>query len=320
MYKFWCERPLPPQFVPLLEGVGVLLGAGSVTSAEFAAHAAEVEVIIAGAISRFDDALMQKTPALKVIARTGIGVDNVDVKAASARRIAVCNAPDVPTRPTAEHAITLLLAVTKFLHGVDRALERGERRDFYSQHRAVEFEGLRLGIVGLGRIGRKVAQYGRGLGMVVVGYDPFLTAEQVAGMGIEPAPTLEALLAQADAVTLHIPATPENIRLMNAERFAQMKAGAYFINTARGSLVDEAALLAALESGHLAGAGLDVFDPEPPQADNPLLHRPDVIATPHVGGVTQSSRNRFWEVSLQQAIQVLKGERPPHLVNPEVMA
>jgi phosphoglycerate dehydrogenase-like enzyme len=298
----------------------VLLGAGSVTSAEFAAHAAEVEVIIAGAISRFDDALMQKTPALKLIARTGIGVDNVDVKAASARRIAVCNAPDVPTRPTAEHAITLLLAVTKFLHGVDRALERGERRDFYSQHRAVEFEGLRLGIVGLGRIGRKVAQYGRGLGMVVVGYDPFLTAEQVAGMGIEPAPTLEALLAQADAVTLHIPATPENIRLMNAERFAQMKAGAYFINTARGSLVDEAALLAALESGHLAGAGLDVFDPEPPQADNPLLHRPDVIATPHVGGVTQSSRNRFWEVSLQQAIQVLKGERPPHLVNPEVMA
>jgi len=320
MYKFWCERPLPPQFAPLLEGVGVLLGAGSVTSAEFAAHAAEVEVIIAGAISRFDDALMQKTPALKVIARTGIGVDNVDVKAASARRIAVCNAPDVPTRPTAEHAITLLLAVTKFLHGVDRALERGERRDFYSQHRAVEFEELRLGIVGLGRIGRKVAQYGRGLGMVVVGYDPFLTAEQVAGMGIEPAPTLEALLAQADAVTLHIPATPENIRLMNAERFAQMKAGAYFINTARGSLVDEAALLAALESGHLAGAGLDVFDPEPPQADNPLLHRPDVIATPHVGGVTQSSRNRFWEVSLQQAIQVLKGERPPHLVNPEVMA
>jgi D-3-phosphoglycerate dehydrogenase len=320
MYKFWCERPLPPQFAPLLEGVGVLLGAGSVTSAEFAAHAAEVEVIIAGAISRFDDALMQKTPALKVIARTGIGVDNVDVKAASARRIAVCNAPDVPTRPTAEHAITLLLAVTKFLHGVDRALERGERRDFYSQHRAVEFEELRLGIVGLGRIGRKVAQYGRGLGMVVVGYDPFLTAEQVAGMGIEPAPTLEALLAQADAVTLHIPATPENIRLMNAERFAQMKAGAYFINTARGSLVDEAALLAALESGHLAGAGLDVFDPEPPQADNPLLHRPDVIATPHVGGVTQSSRNRFWEVSLQQAIQVLKGKRPPHLVNPEVMA
>ncbi len=320
MYKFWCERPLPPQFAPLLDGVGVLLGAGSVTSAEFAAHAAEVEVIIAGAISRFDDALMQKTPALKVIARTGIGVDNVDVKAASARRIAVCNAPDVPTRPTAEHAITLLLAVTKFLHGVDRALERGERRDFYSQHRAVEFEGLRLGIVGLGRIGRKVAQYGRGLGMVVVGYDPFLTAEQVADMGIEPAPTLEALLAQADAVTLHIPATPENIRLMNAERFAQMKAGAYFINTARGSLVDEAALLAALESGHLAGAGLDVFDPEPPQADNPLLHRPDVIATPHVGGVTQSSRNRFWEVSLQQAIQVLKGERPPHLVNPDVMA
>jgi D-3-phosphoglycerate dehydrogenase len=155
--------------------------------------------------------------------------------------------------------------------------------------------------------------------MVVMGYDPVVSPERYAEWGIEYAATLDHLLAQADVVSLHIPATPENYRLMNADRFAHMKPGAYFINTARGSLVDEMALLAALERGHLHGAGLDVFDPEPPNADNPLLHRDDVLVTPHVGGVTVSSRSQFWRQALTQAVQVLKGEVPPHLVNPEVL-
>ncbi len=319
MYGFWCERPLPAEFEHLLENVGVLIGSGNVTSNEFLEHAHQVHAIIAGAVTRFDDVFMQKIPNLKVIARTGIGVDNVSIPAATARGIAVCNAPDVPTRATAEHAIMLLFAITKHLRRIDRAWQIGERRDFYTQQRAIEIEGLRLGVVGLGRIGRKVAQYGRGLGMVVMGYDPFLPQAQYAKLGIEFAATLETLLAQADVVSLHIPATPENYRLMNVDRFAQMKRGAYFINTARGSLVDENALLAVLESGHLHGAGLDVFDPEPPNADNPLLHRDDVMVTPHVGGVTVSSRNQFWVQALTQAVQVLKGEIPPHLVNPQVI-
>lgn len=316
MYRLWCERPLPPEFAPLLDGVAEVIGAGSVMGADFAQHASQVHAIIAGAISRYDAALMDNMPDLRVISRTGIGVDNVDVAAAAARGIAVCNAPDVPTRATAEHAIALMMAVTKDLHSVDRALEKGERRDFYSAHRAVEIEGLRLGVVGLGRIGQKVAKYGRGLGMLVIGCDPFLSEDQIRALDIEPAATLDALLALADVVTLHIPATADNIRLMNAERFARMKTGSYLINTARGSLIDEAALLAALETGHLAGAGLDVFDPEPPAADNPLLHLNNVVATPHVAGVSQSSRKHFWEVSLRQAVQVLKGETPPHLVKP----
>jgi D-3-phosphoglycerate dehydrogenase len=319
LYGFWCERPLPAKYAPLLDGVGVLIGAGSVSSPEFMSHAEDVHVIIAGAASRFDAALMQKVPNLKVISRTGIGVDNVSIPDATARGIAVCNAPDVPTRATAEHAITLLLATLKHLHQADRALEKGERRDFYSQHRAIEIEGLQLGLVGLGRIGGKVAQYGRGLGMVVTAYDPYLPAEQFPKLGIKRAESLEALLAQSDVISLHVPATAENIGLMNATRFAQMKAGSYLINTARGSLVDEVALVAALESGHLHGAGLDVFQVEPPPADHPLLHRDDVIATPHIGGVSVSSRERFWEEALTQAVQYLTGERPANLVNPAIL-
>lgn len=320
MNGFWCERPLAAKYVSLLDGIGVLIGAGSVSSREFLSHAEQVHVIIAGASSRFDAALMQRAPNLKVISRTGIGVDNVSIPDASARGIAVCNAPDVPTRATAQHAITLMLATLKHLHQVDRALEKGERHDFYSQHRAIEFEGLQLGLVGLGRIGGKVAQYGRGLGMVVTAYDPYLPTEQFPKPGIGRAKSLEGLLAQSDVISLHVPASAENIGLMNAARFAQMKAGSYLINTARGSLVDEVALVAALESGHLHGAGLDVFQVEPPPPDHPLLHRDDVIATPHIGGVSISSRERFWEEALTQAVQYLKGERPANLVNPEILS
>ena len=320
MYGFWCERPLPPEFASLLEGVGVVIGSGSVSSDAFWNSAQDVNVIIASASSLFDDAFMQKVPNLKVIARTGIGVDKISIPDATARGIAVVNAPDVPTRATAEHAITLMFAITKHLRRVEHLLENGERRDIYSEHRAIEIEGLRLGVVGLGRIGRKVAGYGRGLGMSVVGFDPFLSDEQFAELQVEPAATLEGLLSTSDVVTLHLPATPETHHLMNAERFAQMKPGAYFINTARGSLVDEAALLAALERGHLHGAGLDVFDPEPPSPDNPLLHRPDVFATPHAGGISVTSRHQFWHEVITQSLQVLRGEKPPNLVNAEVMS
>lgn len=320
MYGFWCERPMPMEFAELLAGVGTVIGSGSVSTSGFweAAEAKQVHVVIASAISLFDDAFMAKVPSLKVISRTGIGVDKVAVGAATARGIAVCNAPDVPTRATAEHAITLMLAVTKHLHSVDRALEKGERRDFYSEHRAVEIEGLRLGVVGLGRIGQKVAQYGRGLGMQVSGFDPYLSQEQLNALQLEYAPTLEDLLAAADVVSLHMPATQDTIGLMNVARLAQMKHGAYLINTARGSLVDEAALLAALESGHLHGAGLDVFEPEPPHPDNPLLHRTDVVATPHIAGVTTTSRDNFWREAISQAVDVLQGIRPTNLVNAEV--
>jgi D-3-phosphoglycerate dehydrogenase len=154
--------------------------------------------------------------------------------------------------------------------------------------------------------------------MTVTAYDPFITVERAAGLGIDLAPSLDDLLRQSDVVSLHIPHSAETHHLMNAERFAQMKRGAYLINTARGGLVDEAALINALERGHLKGAGLDVTDPEPPSPDNPLLNREDVVLTPHIASATPTSKDALWRVAIAQALQVLKGERPPHLVNPEV--
>jgi D-3-phosphoglycerate dehydrogenase / 2-oxoglutarate reductase len=193
-----------------------------------------------------------------------------------------------------------------------------QNASFYAGYTAVELHGRRLGLVGMGRIGSHVARIAQGMGMEVAAYDPYLTPEKAAESRIILVDTLEALLNSADVVSLHLPLTPDNYRFMNAERFAQMKPGAIFINTARGGHVDEAALLAALESGHLFGAGLDVTDPEPPDPDNPLLHRLDTVITPHIASGTQAGKRRIYATALEQALKVLRGEQPPHMVNSEV--
>jgi D-3-phosphoglycerate dehydrogenase len=194
----------------------------------------------------------------------------------------------------------------------------GQTGNLFREYQGVELSGLRLGLVGLGRIGGRVAKIAQALGMIVQGYDPYVSPERVADLGIQIIPDLEALLRTSDVVSLHVPSTPETLHLLNAERLAMMKPGAYLVNTARGTLVDEAALLDALERGHLAGAGLDVLDPEPPDPANPLLYRDDVFCTPHVGGITVASKDALWREALRQVIQVLRGERPTSLVNPDV--
>jgi D-3-phosphoglycerate dehydrogenase len=156
------------------------------------------------------------------------------------------------------------------------------------------------------------------LEMTVIGFDPFISAERAHEIGVELVSTLEEVLSVADIVSLHVPLTPETQGIISAERLARMKPGAILINAARGGLVDEAALLGALESGHLWGAGLDVFVSEPPAADHPLLARDDVVATPHIASATNAGKDRMWQAAIIQALQVLEGERPAHLVNPEV--
>ncbi|MCA9996282.1 MAG: hypothetical protein KDE56_11075, partial [Anaerolineales bacterium] len=152
----------------------------------------------------------------------------------------------------------------------------------------------------------------------VIGYDPFADVAEMAALGVTVLPTLEAALAQADVVTLHLPRTPETVGLMNETRLRQMRPGAILINAARGGIVDEAALLAVLESGHLLGAGLDVFDVEPPASDHPLLLRSDVVVSPHVASGTDLGKHKMMKTAVLQVVQVLQGIKPPHLVNPEV--
>lgn len=318
MYRIWFERQLPPQFAQLLDNVAVVAGEGTATPESPLTNLPGAQAVIASSRIRYDGAFMDQFPSVRVISRTGIGLDNVSVPDATARRVAICYAPDSPTISTVEHAVTLMLAVCKHVKRCERDLKAPVRKDFFNDYQGMEVNGRCLGLMGLGRIGSRVAKIAMALGMQVVAYDPVTTAEQAAGLGIELLPSVEAVLKRADVVSLHVPLTDQTRHLLNAERLALMKPGAYLINTARGGLVDEAALLAALESGHLGGAGLDVFSKEPPDQASPLLHREDVIATPHIAGATPASKERLWRAAISQALQVLRGERPPNLANPEV--
>jgi D-3-phosphoglycerate dehydrogenase len=306
---------LPPKYQPLLDGIAEAAWAkdGALLDGLPGAQA-----IIAGARVRYDAALMDQAPGLVVISRTGIGVDNIAIAEATARGIAVCNLPDGPTVSTAEHAIALILAITKHLKQIERALGEGGRQDFVPIYRGIELDKSQLGLVGLGRIGGRVAKIARGIGMTVVAYDPYISADQASELGVALAPSLDDLLRTSDVVSLHVPATATTRQIINSQSLATMKPGAYLINTARGSLVDEAALVQALDSGKLAGAGLDVFDKEPPPPDHPLLGRDNVITTPHVAGTNVASLDRMWRNAIAQAILVLQARRPPNLVNPEV--
>ena len=301
-FKLWCERPLPPRYLPLLE-----------SAAQMATESAGAHAIIASAYVRYNAEFFSRTPHLRVISRTGIGYDNITLPDATARGIAVCNAPDGPTVSTAEHAWALLLAVTKRLKPAARKLKRGERGDFFGVHDAVELAGKTLGVVGAGRIGRKMAQMASGFGVRVIVFDPYVCCE-----GFQQAATLEELLRASNFISLHLPLTKATYHLIDADKLQLLPHGAFLINTARGGLVDEEALRRALESGHLLGAGLDVFEHEPPPPDHAMLNRDDVIATPHIATATAEAKDRLWRTAITQALQVLRGERPVHLVNPEV--
>ncbi len=317
MYRIWFERTVPPAFWPLLEGVEVL-GAASETPAAPLSRVARAQAIIAGSRLRYDAALMDAAPELRVIARTGIGYDNVDVAEATRRGIAVCNAPDAPSISTAEHTLALLLAAAKQVTRSERLLRAAARQDYFADHGAIELAGRTLAVIGLGRIGGRVAHVARALGMRVVGYDPLARPERFAELGVERAATLEEALGQADAVTLHVPLVPETRHMLNGATIARIKPGAILVNCARGGLVDERALLEALDSGHLRAAALDVFEVEPPPPDHPLLGRDDVVATPHVAGASDRGKERLWTTAIEQALAVLRGERAPFCVNPEV--
>ncbi len=231
--------------------------------------------------------VMDAAKNLRVIGRAGVGVDNIDVKAATQRGIVVMNAPDGNTITTGEHTMALLIALARKIPQAHASLKEGkwDKKKFVG----VELFNKTLGIVGLGRIGRVVATRAKGFGMKIVAFDPFLAAEQAGELDIESVP-LEEVFARADFLTVHTPLTNETRGIIGTEAFTKMKKGVRVINCARGGLVDEAALLQALDDGIVAGAALDVFTQEPPATDNPLLSRPEVIVTPHLGASTKEAQ------------------------------
>ncbi len=321
MYKIWFENTVPDEFRHMFEAVAEGISPGDRVKTDHYYRLEEAQAVMAGGRT-YDAAAMDRAKRLLLIARTGVGYDKVDVPAASARNIAVVNAPDAPTVSTAEQAVTLMMTVARSIKRVtnelDRMLKSGERKNIWGEYVALEMHSKQLGLVGLGRIGGHVSGIARAIGMKVVAYDPFISDERFSKLGVAKANSLEDLLASSDFISLHLPLNDETYKLMNAERFGQMKPGAVFINVSRGGHVDEAALTAALDKGHLFGAGLDVTDPEPPLAGNPLLGRDNVVITPHVASATVVGRRRLVVHALEQVLQILGGERPPHLLNPEV--
>ena len=310
----WFERPVLPALAASVESACAILGPG--TDADRYAGIDGAVAAVVGA-SPYDAAVMDRAPHLRVIARTGIGYDAVDVGAATARGIAVCNTPDGPTISTAEHAITLMLMVAKRIKAAEAALTTGSSSGYYARHEGLELNGKVLGLVGFGRIARRVAAIAEGIGMRVVTVDPFVDPGTIPS-SIARVDGLEELLRQADVVSVHVPLSDASRGMFDATRFAVMKRGAVFVNTARGGLVDQDALLAALDSGQLAGAGLDVTLPEPLPAGHPLLDRDDVVVTPHVASATADGKVRVFQAAFEQAMTVVAGRRPDHLVNPEV--
>lgn len=312
----WFDRPVLPGLAAFVAARCTVLGPG--TEAQPYAGLERARAAVVGA-APYGETFFDRAPGLRVIARTGIGYDNIDVAAATRRGIAVCNAPDGPTVSTAEHAIALLLAVCKQLVPAAAALRSAATSGYYSRHDGIELDGKVLGLVGFGRIARRVARIAEGLGMSVVVVDPYLDPATVPP-NVRRAATLEELLPIADAVSVHVPLTAESAGMFDAARFAAMKPGAVFVNTARGGLVDQDALLAALDAGRLAGAGLDVTTPEPLPPDHPLLGRDDVVVTPHVASATAEGKARILLIAFDEAMAVVDGRRPEHLVNPEVWA
>jgi phosphoglycerate dehydrogenase-like enzyme len=310
----WFERPILPELAAEVAAVCTVLGPG--TDADRFAGIETAVAALAGA-ARYDAAVMDRARGLLVIARTGIGYDAVDVEAATGRGIAVCNTPDGPTVSTAEHAVALMLMVAKRVKPAEAALVAGTSGTYYARHDGIELDGKVLGLVGCGRIARRVARIAEGLGMRVITFDPYLAPDALPP-SVTGAGTLEELLASADVVSVHVPLTASARGMFGADQFRAMRPGAVFVNTARGGLVDHAALLDALERGQLSGAGLDVTDPEPLPVGHPLLGRDDVVVTPHVASATADGKLRMLRAAVRNAMDVVEGRRPEHLVNPDV--
>jgi D-3-phosphoglycerate dehydrogenase len=315
MFNIWFEWEPPAEILALIQGRATTLGPAALSPEQPWSDLAAAEGIVAAADLQYSDDVLALAPNLRVISRIGVGCDNIDLAAASRRGIAVCNAPDAPTISTAEHAIALMLAVAKQIPSLEAQLKRGDRPNYFLENRGLELSGRIFGVVGFGRIGRRVARLARGLDMEVVGFDPHANEGAFVQDNVVRCKTLEELLKISDIVSLHIPLNDQTRGLFDRQRLESMKPGSILINTARGGLIGEAVLLAVLQSGHLFGAGLDVFRSEPPPPDDPLLNCDRIVATPHVASATEASKLRLWTTAVSQALDVLDDREPAHQIN-----
>lgn len=263
-------------------------------------------------VAALDADVIGRADRLKVIAKHGAGLDNVDVEAASERGIVVCNTPGANARSVAEHAVALLFGVRRRLRSADRHVRNGEwDRSAFVGH---ELTSDTLGLFGFGAIAREVVDIAQGIGQTVLAYDPYVADDDVPAR-VERVDDLGHLFERSDAVSIHAPLTPETRGAVSTDELRALGARGALVNTSRGAVVDEDALVAALDAGRLGGAGLDTFETEPPGQDNPLYGRDDVLLTPHVGGVTEQALERMSQRAAANVRTVYEGDIPESTVN-----
>ncbi len=308
--------PLAEEGLALLRRHGQVDVRTGLSPQDLARIIGDYDALIVRSGTRVTREVLAAASRLKVVARAGVGVDNIDVDAATELGILVVNAPTGNIVAAAEHTIALLMALARRVPQAHLSMRQGEwnRKRFIG----VEVREKVLGLIGLGRVASEVARRAHGLDMHVLAYDPYVSEEQARKVGAHLV-SLDEVLSRADFLSLHLPLTPETRGFMSAERLARMKPGAYLINTSRGGVLDERALLEALDSGHLAGAALDVFAEEPLPVEHPLRRHPKVILTPHIGGSTVEAQARVATDAAEQVIAVLQGKPAPYAVNAPIV-
>jgi D-3-phosphoglycerate dehydrogenase len=275
----------------------------------------EYDGLIIRSATKVTAEVIERAENLKAIGRAGIGVDNIDIEAATKRGILVANAPESNTIAAAEHTLGLMLAAARRIPAADNSLRAGEWKR--SAFKGVEVAEKTLGLVGLGHVGAIVARGAIGMGMRVLAYDPYVSEDRMRSMNVERAENLDEIFESSDFVSLHVPRTPQTAGMVDTAVLEKMKPTAYLINAARGGIVDETALYNALKEGTIAGAALDVFEEEP-TTDSPLFTLPNVVVTPHLGASTAEAQDRAGVTAAEQVATVLRGAVPVHAINAPV--
>jgi D-3-phosphoglycerate dehydrogenase / 2-oxoglutarate reductase len=309
--RILVAEPLASEGIEILRAHHDVDERPGLSRSELCAGIGEYDALIVRSQVKVDAELIAAGRRLVVVGRAGVGVDNVDLDAATRAGITVVNAPTGNTIAAAEHTIALMFGVARRIAAADASVRRGEwRRTAFT---GMEVRGRTLGIIGLGKIGQAIAARARGLEMDVLGMDPYVTREQAANHGVELV-ELDELLRRSDVVTVHVPLTRATKGLIGGDALAKMKPGAMILNVARGGIVDEAAVAEALRAGRLGGAGIDVFEQEPP-VDSPLLDAPDTLLTPHLGASTNEAQILVSEEVATQVLDVLDGRSARYAVN-----
>jgi D-3-phosphoglycerate dehydrogenase len=311
-FKVLVLDRVDPAGIAILGEVAQVDARDAIDPAELLRIIGEYDALMVRSATKVTAEVLEAGTRLKIVGRAGVGVDNIDVPAATKRGVIVVNSPDGNTIAAAEHALSLMFALTRHVPGADTAMKRSEwKRERFM---GTELYHKTLGVLGLGKIGAKVAKVARALDMRVLGCDPFLTPERAQELGVEPV-SFDELVAASDFISIHVPKTPETTKLFNAESLARCKAGVRIVNCARGGIIDEGALVDAIRSGHVAGAALDVFEKEP-LGESALRELGEaIVLTPHLGASTEEAQIKVAVDVAEQISEVLKGGSARAAVN-----